>query len=710
MCRKRGERCSFLDDPTLESALTHESATASLSGGSPNDCDGLEDLGQAGVGFDTSTILPGDLASDIVQGSLGDHTNDHYSQHPADEDAIYGGFTDERIWGSPPPDETQFASTAIGAGLMQFDGIPLANSQVLHQHDFETPERAAPLPTFEASSNGANSAHEIGIRFSTEPHDGWAQSSNLNDAAFTIDQRPEFQSAYFGLSGESDPYLLRHYLYNDADEFPFLRVIYRRTQSGTPFHRDHSSVTEHPRSDENNVPVQFLLTSNEFVQYVYPAFPVISRSQIVTAFDGHFKSASPGHAPLPTYLLAAIYASALPFTAYDDILCVSSVYKKPSAQRLWQIVYDGIQTTLHTPKLSTISSALLYLHKPRVGVQHVSADTSFAWSMIASVVGLATSLALHLDCSSWSIPPWEKRLRRRLWWMTFSEATWRSLLLGRPAIIAPDQWNVSELTSLDFEVEEMLLGLGDDTKANDFAEKLRLATHESDEGMISQRLATLTIIADNIYRCLYTIRATEKLADDLAGSIRAIKPLREELKLWYASLPIYLKTPKIDPERVAPAAPSSAACLKFAYLTLEILLYRALLRPLGKIDLEVVSNAVSQTDDLCSSSDANMTGPELGESLRNEIELIICAAENCARIISTFTVELMSWDFAGFCVQHAKTCKILIDKWRQILRHQSQSFEDMSLGILRLDAMYWSNMNKIFRINRYVAQVIKDST
>ncbi|KAL4412927.1 fungal specific transcription factor [Colletotrichum abscissum] len=560
MCRKRGERCSFLDDPTLESALTHESATASLSGGSPNDCDGLEDLGQAGVGFDTSTILPGDLASDIVQGSLGDHTNDHYSQHPADEDAIYGGFTDERIWGSPPPDETQFASTAIGAGLMQFDGIPLANSQVLHQHDFETPERAAPLPTFEASSNGANSAHEIGIRFSTEPHDGWAQSSNLNDAAFTIDQRPEFQSAYFGLSGESDPYLLRHYLAGP------------------------------------------------------PSIATILRSQNIP----------------------------------DQMKTMFRVYKKPSAQRLWQIVYDGIQTTLHTPKLSTISSALLYLHKPRVGVQHVSADTSFAWSMIASVVGLATSLALHLDCSSWSIPPWEKRLRRRLWWMTFSEATWRSLLLGRPAIIAPDQWNVSELTSLDFEVEEMLLGLGDDTKANDFAEKLRLATHESDEGMISQRLATLTIIADNIYRCLYTIRATEKLADDLAGSIRAIKPLREELKLWYASLPIYLKTPKIDPERVAPAAPSSAACLKFAYLTLEILLYRALLRPLGKIDLEVVSNAVSQTDDLCSSSDANMTGPELGESLRNEIELIICAAENCARIISTFTVELMSWDFAGF--------------------------------------------------------------
>ncbi|KAF4783072.1 hypothetical protein HER10_EVM0005871 [Colletotrichum scovillei] len=686
---------------------------------------------------------------------------------------MYGDFTDERIWSSPTPDETQPVSTAVGTGLMPFDEISLPNSQVL-RHDFETREQAAPLPTLEALLISANSAHETGGRYLTEPHAGCARSSHPTDATFTIDQRPGFQSAYFGLSGESDPYLLRHYLYNDADEFPFLRVIYRRTQPWTPSRRDHSSITGHHSSthDQNNVPVQFLLTSNElsdelrrlgptdhlydhdsvrkelndlvdedvgqrlvllFVQYVYPAFPVISRSQIVTALSGHFKSASSRHTSLPTYLLAAIYASALPFIAYDDILCVSSVYKKPPAQRLWQMVYDGVQTTLHTPQLATISGALLYLHKPRVGVQHVSADTSFSWSMTTSVVGLATSLGLHLDCRSWSIPPWEKRLRRRLWWMTFSEATWRSLLLGRPAVIAPDQWNVSELTFLDFEIEE-LLQLGDDTETNDSAEKLRHAINESDESMVSQHLATLTIIADNIYRCLYTIRATEKLADDLAGSIRAIKPLREELKLWYAGLPIYLKTPKVDPERTAFAAPSSAACLKFAYLTLEILLYRALLRPLGSIDLEDVSNAAPLTEHVRNDLDANITAQEPDEGLRNEIELIICAAENCARIVSTFTVELMSWDFAGFwyawsrvgwaitssflallfvqspSVKHAKTCKTLIDKWRQILRHQSQSFEDMSLGILRLDAMYWSNMNKIFRINRHVAQVIKDST
>ncbi|KAK1721433.1 uncharacterized protein BDZ83DRAFT_437720 [Colletotrichum acutatum] len=106
-CRKRGQRCSFLDD------LTQESGTASVTGGSPNDGYGLDDLGQAGVDFGTSTALPEGLASDVVPGSLEDQANDRFSQYSVDVDAIYGDFTDERIWSSPPPDETQPASTTF---------------------------------------------------------------------------------------------------------------------------------------------------------------------------------------------------------------------------------------------------------------------------------------------------------------------------------------------------------------------------------------------------------------------------------------------------------------------------------------------------------------------------------------------------------------------------------------------------------------------
>jgi hypothetical protein len=52
----------------------------------------------------------------------------------------------------------------------------------------------------------------------------------------------------------------------------------------------------------------------------------------------------------------------------------------------------------------------------------------------------------------------------------------------------------------------------------------------------------------------------------------------------------------------------------------------------------------------------------------------------------------------------------LMDKWRQILRHQSKSFQHMSLGMLRLDAIYWSDMRKIFRVNRHVEKVLNDSS
>jgi hypothetical protein len=206
---------------------------------------------------------------------------------------------------------------------------------------------------------------------------------------------------------------------------------------------------------------------------------------------------------------------------------------------------------------------------------------------------------------------------------------------------------------------------------------------------------------------------------------------------------------KFSPEISAvPLVPNSIACLHFAYITLEVLLYRALLRPLANVDFEqefvnaesggpgndtfstgAIAHSGSQDDhwDLETSiaSDGNPRA-----SFRRQAEAIICAAEQCATVVTTFTAELMSWDFAGFwyswsrigwattssflalllvqspSVEHATTAKSLMDKWRQILRHQSKSFQEMSLGMTRLDAMYWYDMRKLFRVNRHLDKVL----
>lgn len=166
----------------------------------------------------------------------------------------------------------------------------------------------------------------------------------------------------------------------------------------------------------------------------------------------HHRAKSLSHKDIPTHLLGAIYASALPFAHHDLHLCVRNVYSKPSENKIWHIVLELLSRDIHSASLSVLQAALLYLQKPKRG-SNAAADTPFAWTSTASVVALATSLGLHLDCSSWAIPSWEKRLRRRLWWLVYSEEKWRCLLLGRPSLISRDQWDVSQLTDEDFRTE-----------------------------------------------------------------------------------------------------------------------------------------------------------------------------------------------------------------------------------------------------------------
>lgn len=152
----------------------------------------------------------------------------------------------------------------------------------------------------------------------------------------------------------------------------------------------------------------------------------------------------------PVHLLAAVYASALPFAAHDDYLCVLNTYSPPPADRLWRMVYELVAEEIHTPHLAVLQAALLYLHKPMDESRASTADTPFVWSWVGSIVGLAESLGLHIECRMWGVPAWEKRLRRRLWWAVYAEDKWRSLLLGRPTYIHQGEWDVSELDDADF--------------------------------------------------------------------------------------------------------------------------------------------------------------------------------------------------------------------------------------------------------------------
>ena len=181
---------------------------------------------------------------------------------------------------------------------------------------------------------------------------------------------------------------------------------------------------------------------------------------------------------MPTALVAAIYASALPFSAWDDKLCVEDVYSSPSTDVIWRIAHRCFAKEMSCARLSTVQAAILLLHRP-VSSQFV-ADPPTSWASVTSALAVAQSLGLHMDPRDWDLPQWEIRLRRRLWWTLFVEEKWRALTYGRPSHINRDDWHVTAPTDMDFELDF-------ETPSQPVVNQLLL-------------MASLTMIVDKIYQ------------------------------------------------------------------------------------------------------------------------------------------------------------------------------------------------------------------
>ena len=154
---------------------------------------------------------------------------------------------------------------------------------------------------------------------------------------------------------------------------------------------------------------------------------------------------------MPAYLLAALYATALPFSIEDDQLSLKFRCSHSAQEELWRIVYKCLQHELHRPRLCVLQAALLYIHKlSQHQTQATMQEAAFMWSFTGTVVGLAHDLGLHLECRMYAVPTREKKIRRRLWWATYIEDKFMSLLLGRPPYIHHDECDVSELDEADF--------------------------------------------------------------------------------------------------------------------------------------------------------------------------------------------------------------------------------------------------------------------
>jgi len=218
---------------------------------------------------------------------------------------------------------------------------------------------------------------------------------------------------------------------------------------------------------------------------------------------------------------------------------------------------------MQRPKLSTVQAGLLLLQRPE-------ADS---WSLTTQLVAIGQELGLHLDASAWSIPLWERGIRKRIAWALYMQDKWSSLIHGRPSHIFSANWAVKAMCEAD---------VTEDAQVNpNFANESDEEKEDIEQGLLLfTQMINLTSVMAEIMDTFYTQAAISDFSNAGKNSTRLIleraKPVQIKLKDWFAKLPSALRMDNVTPKK-----PSSSGFLHLAYFATEITLHRRIVQSIS---------------------------------------------------------------------------------------------------------------------------------
>ncbi|KAH6711124.1 fungal-specific transcription factor domain-containing protein [Leptodontidium sp. MPI-SDFR-AT-0119] len=248
----------------------------------------------------------------------------------------------------------------------------------------------------------------------------------------------EWICQFVGLSGDQDPYVLRHCSFNQQNcyrgaEWAVLKIK-GDTNGDVPLH-----FTVVPDTQLDARPDHYPTTDTEAVvephandllhtyfEVVHPSYPLLDPSR----FNSPPVTGDP--------LLAVMYNLAAPF-------CSSSPLHFPA---LSSFVQQALPIEHQHPRLETLEASLLHLqrHTPT----SPSPTLPGLSSSIGSLAGIAHDLGLNNDPSSWSLSPTDTNRRIRIWWALHIQDKWSALGLGRPSYLNDEHSNVPLPTISNF--------------------------------------------------------------------------------------------------------------------------------------------------------------------------------------------------------------------------------------------------------------------
>ncbi|KAL7760917.1 hypothetical protein ACKLNR_007452 [Fusarium oxysporum f. sp. zingiberi] len=282
-----------------------------------------------------------------------------------------------------------------------------------------------------------------------------------------------------------------------------------------------------------------------YFRHVHVGFPVIHKTRFLRQY-------ATAKLDIPSSLRGAVYALACVFWKQDATL--AGIPCPFQQHELTNNAQEALRRELDAPNLSRLMSALLLMHM--VPPEIDSVETPYVWVMACQATATAQMLGLHQDPDKWNIAPWEKRLRKKLWWAVFYTDCWSAVSHGNPPHISYESF-----TTPPPDMDDLRSG-------EDIPDDLRYmidpedATFRVSDGARFLEMITVSREMRAILDCSYGVRSTQQTRTQLI-------PIRDTLKEWPSLIPSCLA--------VRPYAHNGP--LHISFFATQVLLFRGLMFP-----------------------------------------------------------------------------------------------------------------------------------
>ncbi|PTB65679.1 hypothetical protein BBK36DRAFT_1169381 [Trichoderma citrinoviride] len=290
-----------------------------------------------------------------------------------------------------------------------------------------------------------------------------------------------------------------------------------------------------------------------YFKHVHPIYPVVTKTRFLRQYKAN-------RMKIPASLRGAIYGMACVFWDRDPSITEPCPFQQHQcidhAHEAWRREHEN-------PNLFSLQAGLLLHHITPPEIDSV--ETPSMWTMTAQTTACAQTIGLHQDPTRWSIEPWEKRVRKKLWWAVYASDCWSAICHGNPPHISLSSFSTIPPDMDDIRADETL------------PEDLRYLVEPDDAifqasvGARFLQFINLTIILREVLDCSFQVRPNPS---SLADRETQLVILREKFNDWHSLLPQCLA---LGPDRGQDVV--SNCPLHLHYYASQALLYRGLMYP-----------------------------------------------------------------------------------------------------------------------------------